>query len=396
VRLLAIASEFPLPLDRGGPVRFTGLLRALAAGHHVDFLTVRRPSTTEELRVELESGLGGTVEVFDPPPSRTGGIAAVSRWAQALRDGVPPWIEVEHSRELERRAIELARVADAVVLLNDYAGVYAHGLAPLAPVIADKSNVMGATAADEPALPGARGVVHRALAIHLSRRFERGYLRRASAVLVTSAEESARLERLYGRAADAVVPSAVDLPAPAGEAQERAVGWLGTHEYPANVDGLVRFVSEGWEALGRAGARLLIAGAEPPAAVRQLERYPGVEVLGYVEDLNGFLGGLAAAVTPLWKGAGVKVKTLTFMGAGLPLVATPVAMEGVEVENGRHCLIANRPDELAGALQDLLDDHERAARMGAEARRLIAGGYTWETVGPRFREAVERAARARS
>lgn len=396
MKLLVITSVFPLPLDRGGPVRIMGLLGALATEHHVHLLAIQRRSTTEELRLGLQAELGGEVEVFDPQPRDPGRTASVRRWARALYDGVPPWVSADHSRDLERRAGELAADADAVVLLDEYAGIYAAGVSHLAPVIADKHNVMGASATDDSPLTGHRGRVHRMLTIHLSRRFERDYLRHTTRIVVTSADEGTRLKQLYGRTADAVVPSAVDMPPEMHRGEVNVVGWLGTHEYEANVDGLMRFVTEGWATLGRDGTRLLIAGGSPPPRVRELERFPGVEILGYVKDLDGFLGGLSAAVVPIWKGAGVKVKTLTFMGAGLPLAATPGAVEGIDAQSGRHFLVADDPRGLAQALRELIDDPERAGRMGAEARVLIAERYTWEKVGPRFCEAVERAASTQS
>jgi glycosyltransferase involved in cell wall biosynthesis len=257
--------------------------------------------------------------------------------------------------------------------------------------------VLGWWAAANRPSPGLSERVQRALRIWLTRRFEGGYVRDAASVIVTSDEESTRLAVLYGRPADAVVPSAVDLPErPVQPAGGRAVGWLGTHEYSANVEGLMRFVEEAWEPLGREGLRLLVAGGSPPPRVRALERLPGVEVLGYVERLDEFLGRLDAAVVPLWSGAGVKLKTLTFMAASVAVAATPVAMEGIEAEHGRHCLVAYDPSGLASALRELVADPERARVLAGEARGLVKARYTWRSVGPRFVSAVERVASARS
>jgi glycosyltransferase involved in cell wall biosynthesis len=336
--------------------------------------------------------LGGPVEAFEVPPAVSGTGAAALRWASAIREGVPPWVRAQYSPELERRAKSLAPDMDAVVLLDDYAGVYASALSPLAPVVADKHNVMGGSIAGADVGGGARSRVRHLLSIRLTRRYESAYIQHLAGLVATSDDEGRRLEQLYGRAPDAVVPSAIDLP-PATEepASNAAVGWLGTHEYDPNVEGLERFVREAWRTLGDRGARLLIAGGSPTRRVRELERVSGVTVLGYVEDLDGFLAGLSAAVVPLWSGAGVKMKTLMFLGAGVPVAATPVALEGIEVESGRHCEVAESPAGLAIAVQALLDDQGRARQMGAAARELVAERYTWTVVGPRFREAVERA-----
>jgi polysaccharide biosynthesis protein PslH len=398
VRVLAISNDFPLPLDRGGPVRFLGLARTLAASHELHLLTRRRPDTTPALLTELEALLDAPVEVFEGDPGpRSGPLALAGRWIRAIALGVPPWIRAQFSRELARRAEALAPSFDAVVILDDYAAIYAGRLVRSAPVVCDKHNVMGSSAADTVALPGLRAGAHGRLSVHLSRRFERRCLRSTTAVVVTSDEEGERLQSLYGRTPDAVVPSAVELPVePVEAAGDRAVAWLGAHAYEPNVEGLVRFVEEGWEPLGQDGLRLLVIGRDPPERVLALERYPGVELLGYVENLGELFPRVLAGVVPVWRGAGVKLKTLTFMAAGVPLAATTVAMEGVDAVDGKHALVADDPIGLASALRSLVDDEERARTMAADARALVAAHYTWDAVGPQFCRTVEQAASTRS
>ena len=394
LRILAIANEFPLPLDRGGPVRCFGLARALADGHQVHLLAVKRPSTTETLVNELRGVLEGEVEVFEPEPPEAGSV--LMRWARALQRGVPSWITDQHSAALERRARELAPGVDVVVTLDDFAAIYAAALSPAAPVVCDKHNVMGfsATLATAEGLPAR---LHRRLSIHLSRRFERSALQHAASQVVTADVESERLQRLYGRAADAVVSSAVDIPAePVEPSGFPTVGWLGTHEYVANVEGLVRFVDEGWPPLAEEGFRLLVAGGGAPPEVLELDDLPGVEILGYVDDLDALFARLGVAVVPIWRGAGVKLKTLTFMAAGLPVVGTPSAVEGIDGRDGEHFLVSEDPVGLADGVRRVAADPALARRLGAEGRQLVSADYSWTAVGARFRKEVERTAIARS
>jgi glycosyltransferase involved in cell wall biosynthesis len=376
----------------GGPLRFFGLAKALAEKHEVHMLALARESTTDELVAELRSSLGGPVEVFLPLPRRPGSVAAVRGWARAIAGGTPPWIDAQYSPQLAQRAKELAWSMDAVVLLDDYAGVYARALDGAAPLVADKSNVMGWSAAHGPSAgSGPKERAHRALSIHLVRRFERDAVRRADAVVVTSEAENARLAQLYGRPADAVVHSAIDLPEQSvRDGGARAIGWLGTHEYEPNVEGLVRFVVGAWRPLAAEGCRLLIAGRNPSPQVQALRRHAGVEVVGFVERLDDFFGQLAAGVVPLWHGPGVKLKTLTFMGAGVPVAATPVGVEGIDARNGRDCMIADDERGLADALRAIVSDPQLAERLSSHGRTLVARHYTWESVGRRFVDVVER------
>jgi len=157
-------------------------------------------------------------------------------------------------------------------------------------------------------------------------------------VVVTSDEEKRRLSALYGIAADAVIPSGIDLPQRGLRASGSGiVAWIGGHGYPPNRDGLVRFVEEAWEPLGQAGYRLLVAGSDPPPEIVGLAKANGIEILGFVEDLDLFLSQADVAVVPLWAGAGVKLKTVTFLGAGIPVVSTSIGIEGTGVKGRSAC-----------------------------------------------------------
>jgi glycosyltransferase involved in cell wall biosynthesis len=215
--------------------------------------------------------------------------------------------------------------------------------------------------------------------------------------VVTSDEEAERFRRLYGKSPE-VVSSAIDLPRHASRTANGSaddfplpVGWIGSLDGEPIVEGLKRFVESAWQPLGRDGFQLLVAGRNPPPSVEALESFPGVILLGYVDHLDSFLDSLGAAVVPLWGGQGIKLKTLTLLGAGVPVAATKVALEGIPAVDGRHCLIADDPAGLADRLRGISSDMERARELGNEGRRLVAERFTWETAGPRFLEIVERA-----
>lgn len=76
-------------------------------------------------------------------------------------------------------------------------------------------------------------------------------------------------------------------------------------------------------------AVLYVVGNAPSARVRKLEG-DGVIVTGYVEDPTPYFERAALGVVPLLRGAGVKLKTLEMLQAGLQVVSTYVGAEGVD------------------------------------------------------------------
>jgi glycosyltransferase involved in cell wall biosynthesis len=135
-------------------------------------------------------------------------------------------------------------------------------------------------------------------------------------------------------------------------------------------------------------------GRDPGDEVLALaDELPGVDVLGFVEDLDGVLAGASAAVVPVWKGAGIKMKTLVLMGAGLPVVSTPVGMEGIAAVDGVDARLSDEPAGLASALESLLADRGAATALGRAGRDRILAEHTWDGVIGQVEAVLQRVAR---
>jgi glycosyltransferase involved in cell wall biosynthesis len=112
---------------------------------------------------------------------------------------------------------------------------------------------------------------------------------------------------------------------------------------------------------------------------------------GFRPDVERVLGGLDLFVLPSRFGEGLPMVLLEAMGAGLPVVSTPV--EGITelISDGRDGLMVPVDDvgALAGAIGDLLTDPGRRARMGTDAREKVARSYSSDAMA-RGIEAVYR------
>lgn len=173
-------------------------------------------------------------------------------------------------------------------------------------------------------------------------------------------------------------------PGPAG----RAV-FFGSLWYPPNQRALA-WLLEAWPALRRRlpQARLAVAGTGAPGDLEARARATeGVEFLGFVPDLQGLLREAALVVLPLLDGGGTKIKTLEAMAAARPILASPVAVEGIPVEDGRHARVAEPGPGFLEALEAMIADPARFAPLGLEARALAARDFSLD----RLREAVGRA-----
>lgn len=361
MRIVCVACGFPYPLDLGGQVRISNHLRLLGARHDVLLLAGARPDTDAAAIARVRSEYQVEVASYQP----FGYQGRVKGWRRAISLRCPPYIAVQTADELAHRLTREEPRADVVVALDDYAAAYFPALSGDVPIILDKHRML---APDHfPRVPRSS----RHISDRLLRVFERRAIERATAVVVTSDVELAKLHERHSPREAALVPSEPERLAVERAPDGKTVAWLGAHAYGPNQGGLTRFLDQGWNLVG-GGARLLIAGK---GASRELERWAAsrddVEVLGFVEDLCAFMRRPVAAVVPIWAGGGVKLKTVTFMEAGVPVVGTRAALEGLGAQDGVHAIHGETPEALAAGLHRLFAEPELAQRVGRQGQELM-------------------------
>lgn len=87
-----------------------------------------------------------------------------------------------------------------------------------------------------------------------------------------------------------------------------------------------------------------------PEAARGSLRQPGVHIHGRIPDLDPMLRTCRLALAPLRYGAGVKGKINMAMSHGVPVVATPMATEGMFLTDGQNVLVADTAADFAEAV----------------------------------------------
>jgi GT2 family glycosyltransferase/glycosyltransferase involved in cell wall biosynthesis len=185
---------------------------------------------------------------------------------------------------------------------------------------------------------------------------------KADVALVHSAFEHELLQRELPRTEIALFPLIHDpmdnVPALSGR---KDVCFLGGFRHPPNADGISWFVDAVWPLVlaSAPDVRLRIAGSHVTPDVQALASRRGVEVVGFVDDLAGFLGRHRVTVAPLRYGAGAKGKVAASLAHGVPAVCTSIAMEGMQLTAGVNVLAGNAPAEFAKHVLALLNDDDQ-------------------------------------
>ncbi|MBN3035129.1 MAG: glycosyltransferase [Bacteroidales bacterium] len=212
------------------------------------------------------------------------------------------------------------------------------------------------------------------------RRFEQMHLNRYDVILPISDRDYQLLVRMGLQIPHHLIPAGIDMGGLAVDHERMefpAVFHLGALDWAPNQEGLEWFLSKVWPEVRRElpGLEFRVAGRNPPEHMVRMLQTEGVVYCGEVEDAHDFIRRGAIMVVPLLSGGGMRIKILEGMALGKSIVSTSVGTEGIHTIHMKNILIADTPEEFAGAVIRLARNRDLCLDLGREARHLVEAGY---------------------
>ena len=189
---------------------------------------------------------------------------------------------------------------------------------------------------------------------------ELNYIKESDIATVLSVEELKVLQRDISNEKVRLLPYARAIEQTQQSFEERKdIVFVGGYQHRPNVDAVKFFVKKIMPLLRKKlpGVCFYVVGSNPPQEILKLA-CKDIYITGFLEDLNPILGEMRVSVAPLRYGAGIKGKIGTAMTKGLPVVATSLAAEGMQLTDGEDILIADIPEEFASAVASIYQDKD--------------------------------------
>lgn len=393
MRVVYLTTEFPWPATSGGPVRTLSQMRIVASLPEVESITLLSVTETSTPSEHLSAlgrafdadGAKGKLRVVRPvfhPIHLFDFKTRVPRVVALRLLGVPYLAGKWDSRALRRTLRERLAETRPDVVYVDHLGmaVYLRDIRatnPRARIVLDQHNVESdffKQFAEEKR--GAKKIIatleHRRAAA-----FERRVLREVNAVVAISNEDARVFESFAGVRAH-VVPVVLGFERKARPDPGRShFCYVGSLRWKPNVLGLDWFCQKVWPLVRRKlpSATFEIAGVglKPDPATGKLPvpaawQAPGIETVGFLEDLEPLYARSLGMIAPITGGSGVRMKLLEGFRAGMPVVTTPDGAFGLPLVDGKDALIAADPAGFADRVVQVAED-------GALRDRLREGGY---------------------
>jgi polysaccharide biosynthesis protein PslH len=291
---------------------------------------------------------------------------------------LPIAIAVRHSARYRSKLQKLVREARPDVVIFDHTAMfqYAADLAGTALTVGSSHDIL--TQGWQRKVAGARHPLARFLLGIESRRMRRWETRAFAEldfIVPLSVKDKRLIEELQPKAKAIVVdawftPPACDVTA---QREPGAIIFWGAMDRPENIDAVRWAANEILPEIHRSvpHAKLYIAGNYGERLASEFAGREDIVITGFVQDVGALMSRMELALLPMRLGAGIKIKTLECMAAGLPVVTTSVGEEGISGTHGAHYSVAETADDLARYAILLLQSRSEADEMGRRAREFI-------------------------
>jgi|GEM_PF-3226493 len=167
--------------------------------------------------------------------------------------------------------------------------------------------------------------------------------------------------------------------------------FIGNFLHHPNVDAMLYFCNSVFPKILQKMPEvvLYIVGNAPTKEVRALES-ESVKVTGWVPETRPYLEKCHLEIVPLRFGGGLKGKVGEAMMAGIPVVTTPVGIQGMDVEDGIHLLVRNTDEEFAEGVLSLLNDADLCRGLSGNSIEYIRKRYAPTEVEKEIKASVQK------
>ena len=218
-------------------------------------------------------------------------------------------------------------------------------------------------------------------------KYERYACNNCTKNFVVSDLDAIRLRNIVGDVDITVVQNGVDTEyfKPREPLGKKGGGLIfaGPMDWYPNREAILYFLSEIWPILrvDDPERQITIVGKNPPKELIFAARNSKISAPGFVDDIRPFIDSASIYICPIRNGGGTRLKILDALAMGKPLVATRLAVEGLDLVEEENYLPAETGSEFVTQIKRLEEDDELRMRLALTGRKLIEERYSWDIIG---------------
>ena len=219
---------------------------------------------------------------------------------------------------------------------------------------------------------------------------QRRLLRRARLSFYSNASDSPYKKSIFLHNVPLLSPPCSDVT----ESTPMRLLFVGNINYYPNKKGILHFVESVFPIIkGRIPTiELDIVGlCKDPDTRSKLDSADGVNVRGFVDNLQGEYQNCRAVIVPLYHGTGTSIKFIEAVMMKRPIVSTPMGARGFDscFQANQHYLLADSDQEFADQVVSLLSSIDRTNKMAHKAYEIGRVHFTKNSFFDIVKKAVD-------
>jgi len=150
--------------------------------------------------------------------------------------------------------------------------------------------------------------------------------------------------------------------------------YYGSMNRPENHYSVMHLINNIFPHIKDPDARLIILGNGPQDS---LLKYQSKRIImtGFIEDVTPIFESVRCLCAPLMLGAGVKIKIIETMSAGIAVLTNDIGIEGIPAEMNKEYLHCKTDKDFIHMINKILSDDISAYQIGQSARKFIESNY---------------------
>ena len=373
----------PYPLVSGGQIRTYNLLKNLSHNHEITLFALIKDEGERVHLKELQKYCA-KIKLFkrtkNPFVLRNILLAGFSPYPFVVTRNLPLGMKTAVRTELERESYDLIHAETFYMMPN---------IPPtrIPTILAEQTiEYLGYQDYMKKSNPLIRPLL--ALDVAKIKYWERYFWNKADKLITMSEDDKDFIESELGKKKNvSVAANGVDLEF-FSKIKKRlpphpTVLFVGTFKWLPNIEAVGEIVEKIWPLIIKRlpSARLKIVGFSPTPKIKSYGLDHTIDVLGAVDDIRDAFASSHVLLAPIRSGKGTRYKVLEAMITGTPVVATNLAVEGIDLEVGKDVLTADSPNDLASETVRLLKDVGLQTKLAAAGIKLVRRSYSWDIIG---------------
>lgn len=393
LRILLLAPFAPrLDASHGGGRAVAQLIARLSYSHSVALCYLRatgEPAIDERLMkccaLVEEVEIGG----------RDGWSRRLHMYADLLR-GKPLWAIDRFEPGFEERVRLLLKTwhPDIVQMEFHIMGQYLSALKDYpAPRILVQHEPGGEAAREAIRSPLASGRIIPWLDLLAWQRFEHRILQQVQMVVVFTERDRQSMRKIGANIPVVQILLGTEIPEfrPDTSDEPLSLLFVGNFKHLPNLDAAHRLIHQIFPQVQSQvpEARLYVVGDHLPSTFVNREN-ANIICTGHVPDVKPYLERASIVVVPLRLGGGMRVKVLEALAHGKAVVASSRAVEGLDLVDGEHVILAEADNEFSRAIIDLLRHPHKQEKLATRARVWARENISWEKTVLEYEDLYQR------